>query len=721
MPGARTYGSHGDGARQDAPAQVVDVLRRETFARLGPLLGETVRGERARLAALQADAVQANRPAPAGVAEALTNLAILGAELMDHEQRWQKSLGEAFAAWPHPPAARVVSGFALVSDDELQAQLIGQPVAEALDKRFAYVRDVIDKRLLSLAARLQTGQRPTNPMAPQHVVDAFLAAFTPQDCTPGLRQSLLRHHEKLLESHLGPLYEWCNAYLAEAGHAMASGNDHASLVARGGNDDVVAVHGTGWERGNVVAATDAAWQRSGSAHGAAAGDGPRGALLRTHARRVRTSAQADRVQPGRFFRQAEFMSTLGLLQADGTLPGPAARHSTRMRAGLYAVAGQLGIEQRDVDLTPEQDDAIDVVGRLFDALAARHMLSPEALRKLSILTLPYLYFALEDPRLFDDPPPPAMQLLSQLLELWDGADPDDAAGAHALADRVADEIVRAAPGDVTVFARGLAQIDAGMAPVRRRAEAGERRTWQAIRGRERLDAARRDADAALRACLQGREVLDATATFLDAQWRQALVQTWLRDGAGSPRHEELRALGDALVGTDALALRASGDEIADRLLAILPALRTCCRQCGLDEAATEAQIAALVSAHATPATPRRVHEIIALAGDDDAQATPQAGPAGADVDAGADAFEIVEGQRFLQRDVDGPDRQLRLAWCSPLTGACLLVNAGGAKAHLLTPGALRAMVRRSVLQPRDAGGAVAAVLQDMARQARAAG
>ncbi len=706
MPEMRTFDGPGGGARSDAlPAQVIDMVRRETLARLLPLLGDTLRGERARLTALQADG-----QAPEGTAESLRNLTVLAAELIEHEQRWQKSISAVFATWPHAPVARARSGFSLVSDDELQAQLIGQPVAESLDKRFAYIRDVIDKRLWSLAAQLQFGRRPTNPLAAQHIVEAFLAAFTVQDCDPGLRRSLLRCYEALLETHLGALYDWCNTRLADTGHAMASGNDHASLVAGG--------HTPTWSRDNAIAQSGASWQRN-TAGAAPSGDGPRGALLRTHARRVRTAAHAERTVPARLFRQEEFMSTLGLLQADRQLPGPGARHATRMRAGLYAVASQLGIEQRDVGLTPDQDDAIDLVGRLFDTLVAGYLLSDAAQQRLAILTLPYLYLALDDPRLFDDPPPPAMELLGQLLSLWDGAADDDE--SHALADRVADAAVTAAHGDSGVFARGLAQIDAGVTPVRRRAEANERRTWQAIRGRERLGVARRDADAALRACLDGRPVTDAVATFLDAQWRQALVQIWLRDGPTSPRYDEVRGLGDALVGTDSLAASAAGAEVADRLLAILPALRTCCQQCALDDAALEEQIAALVSALASPAVARRSHDIIALAGSDallDAVGDSDGNDAMEEDDR---SFNLVEGQRFVQTADEGAGRQLRLAWRSPLTGACLLVNASGGKERLLAPHALRAMIRDGSLQPRPSGGAVAAALLEMAGRARSSG
>ncbi len=98
--------------------------------------------------------LQSETAAP-GLDNDLINLAILRRHATLYERRWQAGLARAFDGWPHsqstqPPAAS--RGYALISDEELQSQLVGQPVIEALDRRFTDILDVIDSRLWSFAA-----------------------------------------------------------------------------------------------------------------------------------------------------------------------------------------------------------------------------------------------------------------------------------------------------------------------------------------------------------------------------------------------------------------------------------------------------------------------------------------------------------------------------------------------------------------------------------------
>jgi len=697
----------GNATRAEAPSQLMEGIRREATARLLPLLGETLRGERARLQQAL-DTATGELPGRDADAEDLASVTVLAAELIQHEQKWQKALGEVFSAWPEPPVTTGRDAYSLLSDDELQAQLIGQPVAEALDRRFESVRDIIDRRLHTLAARLEFRGRPANPLAARFLVESFLRAFDARDCGRRLRAALLRRHEGLLDAELGPLYAWCNTRLADAGCALAGDSDLAALIAGlGGSTAAVPANKTRiWEQGNAVARAGA------GGHASARPDAPRGNLLRRHARRQRDARRAELDAAERSFLRDEFMSTLALLQAGRELP-PGDRHAARLREGMYRVAGGLGIDRRAVAFDAEQDEAMTIVGALFDRLADRHALGPEAREKLALLTVPWLHLALEDPQLFEPSSPPAMQVLSLLLELWDGVDPNDPQSLelHALADRVADAILAAPHGDGRVFAAQLAQIDAALAAGRRRAEAVERRTWQALRGRERLDAARRQASGELERRLADRPLLPSVAAFLDLEWRQALAQAWLRDGAQSDRYREVLSLGDALLESDRLAADDGGSAVADRLLGILPALRDCCAQCGADDAATEARLAGLVAEHASP-TPRRIHAPTPPA-DDEAPLLPD----DPDPQASLADTRFSEGQRFVRPGASGTARTLRLAWRSSLSGACLLVNSGGTRELLLLPDALQALIDAGQLQARPNGGAVSEALATLAARA----
>lgn len=718
MPGFTVEGT-GDSGRAETSGQVLDSLRREATARLLPLLGQALQGERARLERDRMALGPDGRGAEA-LAEDLAGVSVLSSELIRHEQRWQKALTDVFAAWPDSPVARRVDEFSLLSDDQLQAQLIGQPVAEALDRRFESIRDILDRRLHSMAMSMGYRQRPCNPLAARFLVECFLQAFGVRDCGRRLRSALLRRYELLLDGALGPLYAWVNTRLAESGQALAGESDHALLLSSLGvpADGLQRPHGTSWEPGSAAAAAAPAWQTGGPANATQAArpvDAPRGNLMRRYMRRLR-DAQPRTGTATRSLRPEEFQAALSLLQAERVLPGRNTPHAQRMQFGLYRSAAGLGIDRREVEFSPEQEDALALVGVLFDRLATCHLLRPDAAERLSLLALPYLYLALDDARLFESSSPPAMQLLSVLVELWDGADGTDDGSREllALADRASAAILDSAHGDGRVFPSQLAQIDAALAPGRRRAEAAERRAWQALRGRERLDAARREASLHIARRMRDRPLLPSVAAFLDGEWRQALAQAWLREGPASDRYREMLSLGDALLDVDALAIGHGGSAVADRLLDILPALRECCVQCGVAEAAIDAQLAGLVAEHASP-TPRSVHA--PTVADDEEPGSVESGAADG-APAAADGF--AEGQRFVQPGASGTARVLRLAWRSGLTGACLLVNLAGMKELLLAPAALRARLADGSLQARPLGGAVAVALDGIAERARAA-
>ncbi|WP_449284222.1 DUF1631 family protein [Luteimonas qiangzhengi] len=182
-------------------AALVEALEAGVAAQLLPLLTDCLEAEKAALLRqMRAEEV------PQDGAEDIANLNIIAGQILAYERRWKTYFHRAFAKWSEPPRVEVHDAFSLVSDDELQAQLIGHPTIEALERRHADVLDTIDRRLWSLAAEMGGKVRPANPFSPQHLVDSFLYTFTPADCGPRLRGALLRHFERLAgESLVGGL------------------------------------------------------------------------------------------------------------------------------------------------------------------------------------------------------------------------------------------------------------------------------------------------------------------------------------------------------------------------------------------------------------------------------------------------------------------------------------------------------------------------------------
>src|SRR5690606_31352650 len=261
----------------------------------------------------------------------------------------------------------------------------------------------------------------------------------------------------------GEAYDWCNRQLAEAGLALASVSDYATLAATTvgarGVADVAKLDV--WGADNALAPAQASWRV------AREGREPRRDVLRGGAlppaartRRDPAGARADGVGD---MREEEILAVMSLLQGESApLEGTDDGCSQAMRAGLSRVAGSLGIDSASALPSAAQEDALDVVGALFDHLDGQHHLSGPARQWLARLALPYLRLALSDPRLFELPQPPAMRVLSHLVELWDGNRRAGRADGelHDLADEVARQVAEEEfHGDEGVFGRELERIE----------------------------------------------------------------------------------------------------------------------------------------------------------------------------------------------------------------------------------------------------------------------
>ncbi|MEN1973189.1 DUF1631 family protein [Luteimonas sp. MJ204] len=683
-----------------APDRLLEALHLGFRARLQPLLAAALGAAEAAL-----------RQALAGsrdeeLVEALANVLVLGHEKPRSERSWQGHLGRGFEGWPKPFAeAAAASTLALVSDGELHAQLIGQPTIDALGRRFASVQEIIDGRLCSLASAMGGEGRPTNPFAPRAVVDAYLDTFSAVDCDPLARRTLLQHYERLCIATLTEAYAWLNAALAEGGHAMDGASAGAALLAQG----VDMAGAPAWLGHDALQPVASSWRR-GEGGDAAPGAG-RGQVLRRRLGRPLAGA-GDRDRP-RAYGHQEFISMLSLVQGSETpneplaVPGSIAAH---LRDSLLSAAEGLGIP-RDLALASQhQDDAISVAGGLFDGLCAGAVLTAGARARLARLAWPWLRLALDDEQLFDDAGHPAMELLSGLVQCWDAnaAAADDESALHALADAIADSVANGYHGEAMVFVRALAALTAGLEPLQRRAAISERRAWQAIHGKERLQAARREADALVAARLDGRSMLPAVSEFLSGAWHQALVLLRLRDGPGSERHAGIVALGDDLLRIDAAAAAARGGEVADGLLAIVPRLKSCIAAGGAGEAESEDALARLVAEFVRPDAPRSVVHA--------ALPSEQVG----DREPGADRGDPPPpGQVFISRQDGGQVLVwLRLAWTSPISGNHMLATRQGARHALMSADELDAAVAAGTLLPRPVEGPVEAVLRELAAGAR---
>jgi hypothetical protein len=592
----------------------------------------------------------------------------------------------------------------LVGEGELGFHLAGQRLAESIGRRYQQPLELLDLRFEALAQAL--GATPTsNPVGAARLAGAFLRVFGDADISDTLQPMLFRQYEQELGKVLGDLYSRFNALLAAHGfHANARREPlpaglpppiaHTPVEAEQAPAGPAPRARGGIDVFRVSAEARVEHQR-----------------LRDMLHTWREDAQAEQPQRNlaerRELRVQELVSVASLLQRDSTRPLQLALAEKRdlngaIRQQLLEGASRLGLDVEHMRLGEHEEDAIDLVGLMFESLLDSHALVEQARRMFVRLVMSYVKIALTDENLFVRPDHPARRLLDTLAlscESNDGASPQDREllqRASTLVERVVAEYNE----DLAIFELTANELQDLLQQQRRRAEVVERRSAETVHGRERLLQARLQAASKL-AQLTSRQPLTQTiAHFLEHHWQHHLVQVLLREGHGSDHYARVLALGDELIAVDQAAARGEGGSVAGRVLARHAGLVECLSSSGLDDQVASEWMAGLARTLAFPDTQREQRPASAtpqLSDDsDDTQLLEVVGGNGSlDYDP-AEADRIANlgpGNWMRLVDEDGQEGSVKIAWISPLTSRLLLVNRRGVRKLVASPQQLAALVK----------------------------
>jgi hypothetical protein len=363
--------------------------------------------------------------------------------------------------------------------------------------------------------------------------------------------------------------------------------------------------------------------------------------------------------------------------------------------------------------------ALDLVARLFEQLE-RDTALPAAVRaEIARLRMPTLRATQLAPDLLARRAHPARRLLDAigaaalgLDETADGGDATVAAIAAAVHDLLSGFDAELAPFDAA------ADRLAGFLAARTRAEdEGARPLIQAIAQREAADAPRRAAQEEVVRRLRARLWVPAPVrTMLLGAWARALAADYREHGEGSAVwHERVRTMDDLLWSVEPKASPEGRRRLGGILPALIQALVQGLRRAEAGESERDDFLSALVDCHAhamrsglrglslvpdpaggvQPAAPsllrstftvgeRRVEDIRLAASTGGDAGTAEEAVARLRLGAGV---ELERGARTAARK--------RLAWASPVTGACLFVGLAPASAGVaVTLDALAEQVRR---------------------------
>ncbi|QEO27284.1 DUF1631 domain-containing protein [Xanthomonas translucens] len=649
-------------------------------------------------------------------------------------------------------------GLSLVSESELESRLAVRNLASVLLREWKPMLNRIDRRLGWIAGGLEL-DADTNPVGPEHIGVAVHAAFSTSDLAPEVRLVLIKLCERDLTAGIGRLYQELDDSLARAGvmpeisrprpppppprrapapeerqargDAAGVGEDRGAAGETGEYDDH---HAPSWASRFV----DRWAQSRGHPQSAETGASQQGMLLealhellqQTRSARENTIAAASAaVGQQRSLSQREMISVLSLLQATPSATLRAAigddgeSLAQRLKSEVLSNATQFGVDPTHARLDPVDEDAIDLVGMLFDVMLDERDLEGRSREMIERLVVPFVKVALLDRRMFVQKTHPARRLLNALAEACEG-NTGESPAERVLMGKV-EEIIERLVADfnenLAIFLTLEEEFRDFLAQHRRRIEIAERRAAETQRGQEKLELARQRAEAELQLRLQGAPLPQALEDFLRQPWQHHLTMAVLREGEDGAGVRDALALADGLLEEAAEARR----HIVGKpwLQAWQWPLHKVFASVGLHAEAAAAAINALhdtlqAVAELRPELERPLPELpqVALPQPPLQEAQPvevTAAETTEDYDnADADRFRAMPIGTWLDFiDRDGKVQTAKLSWVSPISARLLFVNRRGVRFCVVSPEELAVMVRLGRLRSHINDGAFDSAMQ----------
>ncbi|WP_159015632.1 DUF1631 family protein [Cognatiluteimonas profundi] len=690
-------------------SQLFAEMQKATIERLGAAMEVVMR---------QADDYLFDRTTQAAEGAELTALRDLRRARAQLRQTFEASVVAAFQRLQGGPlsADPVKRELFLLSEDALEEQLASEQMLDNLLRRHAPALDMLDQRIAVLADRsvLAAGE---NPAGPASIAQALRDALGAVELSTSLRIALYKFMERELATALTPLYDQINARLGDAGilPRLLPPAPVESNVAR---PDAQATRSDG----DIAAAAETPTDHAlfSSLIG----------MLQSW-RQHMMPAGADIRQPSAQLGVPQLMSALSLLQSEpqGMLDQAVgdARLSLAdlLRKEVLAGARRLGMGGEDLNLSAVQEDAVDLVGMLFDVLLDERDFQPDVRRKIGRMLVPYVKVAVTDRRMFVYKGHPARRFLNAVAEACEG-NHGDVPQERELLDHVnasIDRLVAEFAEDVAIFETLEQELRSFMTQHRQRIEIAERRAAETQRGRERLAASRERAAADVCSHRGARELPPMLNDLLSGYATHHLTQLGLRGGPESDPY--VRSIGtiDGLMAT----FDAASSQVP---VAELPALdRT-----GLTQMLASSGCVGTAADEAIDTIHRSLCQIADVAtGDVEPAQLPMPAPIIPRAEVAPPVLAVVGGHASLDFDPEMAERMraleigtwlqltgesgrtepAKVSWVSPISSRFLFVNRRGARVLVASAEELAAMEKIGRVQLRPAGSAFDDALQQM--------
>ncbi|MEC4341131.1 DUF1631 family protein [Stenotrophomonas pavanii] len=602
----------------------------------------------------------------------------------------------AAAAHATPPPLPGMLGLSLVDEHEVDRDLLLTEMVRRETLRSTNSLNLLGQRLGVLAAA-PAFEADTLPLAPQALC-AMVRRIAEQDALGvEVQLALYRSFERQVLERLGEVLDRANALLAQ--HGVLPGLVYTPYLARSASTRRIITQSVGGGRATQPAKRAAApltgWN----------GSAPAGSWSN-----LVQDAFNDAGTPG--------AATAGVTTATGSVlhellqqarhaSAPAADHAAvpsaavdavlaRLQAQSSAATGVADLEAAVVaqlrsehgaqaQLGSHDRDNLELLRLLMQQVQQQQRPDPVPAALLARLQVPLARAAMADPGFFVRDEHPARELLNQIAEVgahWLGDDDVDPQLLQRMAQSVQGLLGQDARSP-EAFASANEDVQQHQRAAAHRAELAERRHVEAARGKERLELARRQANAQIDQCCDLQAPPRFVQTLLRQAWADALTLTRLRHGDDSPQWQERLLQTERIAAVTAQAVDANGgtdavlaSEVESALVQVgyhaeeaAAVARRLATPGGEDESTSRTELSARLKARA------RLGEH-AASGSADAPRTPRSS---AEEAAYQQLVTLPFGSWFDIDNGDGTLRRQRLSWYSLLTGHALFVNPRGQK------------------------------------------
>lgn len=599
----------------------------------------------------------------------------------------------------------------LLSHQEMDVRLAIRRMADAIAHRWRPELMRVNRDVGLLAGGLKLGD-DTLPFGPHHIGAGVFDAFQEMTLAPAARVAIIQICEQELQERLGALYCGLERRLVEVVRssetALLQPRSRQRIPSSGHlqQGDAAPEQAPDW-----IARFFAQWQPP-SANGPVAAGAEHVRVAEQilpaelHALLRRSRDDLGELDRRRRLSQRELLSVLSLLQSmPDQAPGPRqGRLPQLLKADILAAAGKLGIEVSQVRLDPVDEDTLDLVAMLFEAMMDQcHLQGAQRSAMLGLL-VPYTKVALLSPELFlreNDPPRRLLNLLADAAECLSG---DEAAEKQLRIefDRTVERIVSDFAEHTEVFAVLLQSFGTAFGNYRRRVEIAERRATELHRAQERREQARRFADGALAARTQGRALPAAIQDFLQRYWAPYVAMAMLRGDSGQADLTEALGLADALL--EELDLARVHGQARPWLEQLQPALGRLLDNLGLSGADARAAREALRDALSAQARPDEgiLAELPPLPRPLPTAVPEPPAPAAWEDPLPPSQVDEVTAAYFRQMPLgtwldfvsrDGSVRAGKLSWISPISARLMFVDRRGGRMCVASPDELSALAQ----------------------------